>query len=69
MSLKPSDRYPVREIEIDTEAQNCNVELIVLLDAKFFCFLLFLKFLLFNLTSLYNFESVEISENDKVTHL
>ena len=32
MSLKLTDRIPVREIEIDTEAQNPNVELNVLFD-------------------------------------
>ena len=34
MSLKLTDRIPVREIEIDTEAQNPDVELNVLLDAE-----------------------------------
>ena len=34
MSLKLTDRIPVREIEIDTEAQNPDVELNVLLDTE-----------------------------------
>ena len=34
MSLKLTDRIPVKEIEIDTEAQNPDVELNVLLDAE-----------------------------------
>ena len=34
MSLKITDRIPVKEIEIDTEAQNPDVELNVLLDAE-----------------------------------
>ena len=34
MSLKLTDRIPVREIEIDTEAENPDVELNVLLDTE-----------------------------------
>ena len=34
MSLKLTDRIPVREIEIDTEAQNPDVELNVLMDTE-----------------------------------
>ena len=34
MSLKLTDRIPVEEIEIDTEAQNPDVELIVLFDTE-----------------------------------
>ena len=34
MSLKITDRIPVKEKEIDTEAQNTDVELNVLLDAE-----------------------------------
>ena len=34
MSSKLTDRTPVKEIEIDTEAQNPDVELNVLLDAE-----------------------------------
>ena len=34
MSLKLTDRFPVKEIETDTEAQNPDVELNVLLDAE-----------------------------------
>ena len=34
MSLKLTDRIPVREIEMDTEAQNPDVELNVLLDTE-----------------------------------
>ena len=36
MSLKLTDRIPVREIEIDTEAQNPGVELNVLFDTENF---------------------------------
>ena len=36
MSLKLTDRIPVREIEIDTEAQNPDIELNVLLDTENF---------------------------------
>ena len=36
MSFKLTDRIPVREIEIDTEAQNPDVELNVLFDAENF---------------------------------
>ena len=34
MSLKLTDRIPVKEIEIDTEAQNPDVDLSVLLEAE-----------------------------------
>ena len=34
MSLKLTDRTPVREIEIDTEAENPDVEINVLLDTE-----------------------------------
>ena len=34
MSLKLTDRIPVKEIEIDTEAQNPDVELNVLFDTE-----------------------------------
>ena len=34
MSLKLTDRIPVREIEIDTESQNPDVEPNVLLDSE-----------------------------------
>ena len=37
MSLKLTDRIPVREIEIDTEAQNPDVELNVLFDTENLC--------------------------------
>ena len=36
MSLKLTDRIPVREIEIDTEAQNPDIELNVLFDTENF---------------------------------
>ena len=36
ISLKLTDRIPVREIEIDTEAQNPDVELNVLFDIENF---------------------------------
>ena len=36
MSLKLTDRIPVKEIEIDTEAQNPDIELNVLLDTENF---------------------------------
>ena len=36
MSLKLTDRTPVRGIEIDTEAQNPDIELNVLLDTENF---------------------------------
>ena len=34
MSLKLTDRIPVREIEIDNEAQNPDVEISLLLDTE-----------------------------------
>ena len=37
MSLKLTDRIPVKEIEIDTEAQNPDVELNVLFDTQNLC--------------------------------
>ena len=37
MSFKLNDRIPVREIEIDTEAQNPDVELNVLFDTENLC--------------------------------
>ena len=36
MSLKLTDRIPFREIEIDTEAQNPDIELNVLFDTENF---------------------------------
>ena len=36
MSLKLTDRIPVKEIEIDTDAQNPDVELNVLFDTETF---------------------------------
>ena len=62
LSLKLTDRIPVREIEIDTEAQNLDVELNVLFDTES----LVMKLLMINLMYLKNSDTMLNTKNDKL---
>ena len=62
MSLKLTNRIPVKEIEIDTEAQNPDIELNVLLDTE----KLVMKLTVTNLMYLKNSASMMNTTNDKL---